>query len=253
MQSRTMVLIHGAWQGSWAWDAWLPVLAARGWTVHAVDLPGNGCDSADRTPAAVVSLRAYADHVARVVRACGEPVVLVGHSGGGITASQVAEDIPECIASLVYLAGMMLPDGVRFADMVQRCGVIHPDVDFSGIVPHLQWTPDRLSTVVPPQAAREIFLHDCDEAAAARAAASLRPQPEGGRNMAPKLSAARYGRVPRIYVEALQDRSLRLPVQRMMQALSPGARTLSIDCGHVPQLAQPHRLAALLCPLLEER
>jgi pimeloyl-ACP methyl ester carboxylesterase len=251
MKSKTMVLIHGAWQGSWAWDAWKPVLAARGWAVHAVDLPGNGCNPEDRTRAADVSLRVYADHVARIVRACGEPVVLVGHSGGGITASQVAEEAPECIASLVYLAGMMLPDGVRFTDIVQRCGVSHPETDFSGIGPHLEWTPDRLSTIVPPQAARDIFLHDCDAAAATRAAARLRPQPEGGRNMAPRLSAARYGTVPRIYVEALQDRSLRLPVQRMMQSLSPGARRLSIDCGHVPQLAQPRQLAELLCPLLE--
>ncbi len=35
-------------------------------------------------------------------------------------------------------------------------------------------------------------------------------------------------------------------LQRHMLALSPGARHLSIDTGHVPQLAQPDLLARLI-------
>ena len=60
------------------------------------------------------------------------------------------------------------------------------------------------------------------------------------------LTPERFGRVPRIYVEALNDRSVVLEVQRQMQHLSPGAQILSIDSGHVPQLAQPARLADML-------
>ena len=35
-------------------------------------------------------------------------------------------------------------------------------------------------------------------------------------------TAERYGEIPRLYVEALNDRSVILPVQRAMQALAPG-------------------------------
>jgi pimeloyl-ACP methyl ester carboxylesterase len=64
------------------------------------------------------------------------------------------------------------------------------------------------------------------------------------------LSAERFGRVPRIYIEALRDRSVLLPLQRKMQALVPGATVRSIDCGHVPQLARPAELATLVCDAL---
>jgi len=44
----------------------------------------------------------------------------------------------------------------------------------------------------------------------------------------------------------LQDRSVVLGVQRRMQALVPGAEVLSMDTGHVPQLAAPVGLGDLL-------
>lgn len=248
---RQMLLVHGAWQGRWSWEAWLPELQRRGWQGHAIDLPGNGCDASDSTQPAEVSLDLYVQHVLKQLAAFDAPVVLVGHSGGGIVASQVAEAAPERVACLVYLAGMMLPSGMAFRALVADCQVAQPAIDFRGVSPHLSWSPDGLASEVPADVARAFFLHDADDALAAWAGARLRPQPERGRAIAPRLSATRYGRVPRLYVEALSDRSLLLPLQRRMQALSPGARRLAIDCGHVPQLVQPRRLAALLCAELD--
>jgi pimeloyl-ACP methyl ester carboxylesterase len=54
----------------------------------------------------------------------------VGHSGGGLTASQVAELVPERVAALVYLVGMMLPSGMTFADLITA----QPDGDFAGMM-----------------------------------------------------------------------------------------------------------------------
>jgi pimeloyl-ACP methyl ester carboxylesterase len=245
------VLIHGAWQGSWSWDAWLPYLRQRGWQAHAVDLPGNGCDPRDHTPPEQVTLERYTAHVLDLLRRLDGPAVVLGHSGGGITASQVAEAAPERVACLVYLAGMMLPDGCSYAGLLARSRQLQPTLDPAGIGPHLQWSDDGAVSSVPPQAARDIFLHDATADAALRAIARLRPQPEGGRAMAPRLSMARYGSVPRVYVEALQDRSVLLPLQRLMQSLAPGALRLSLDCGHVPQLVRPRELSDLLLPVLE--
>jgi len=68
MRTKHLVLIHGAWQGSWSWDAWRPELLRQGWQVHAVDLPGNGCDPRDRTMPADVTLNLYVEHVVRLLR-----------------------------------------------------------------------------------------------------------------------------------------------------------------------------------------
>lgn len=241
--SRHIVLIHGAWQGSWAFDAWAPSLRASGWNVHAVDLPGNGWGPQADAPA---NLDSYCDAVVAVIEAIGAPVVLLGHSGGGITASQVAERIPERLQALVYLAGMMLPSGMTFIELIQQCQAAQPEQDFAGISRHLSFSADGRSSTVAPAGALETFLHDCPPEAAQRAASLLRPQPESGRDLRPQLSAARYGRVPRLYIEALLDRSVTLPLQRAMQRLSPGAQVLSLACGHVPQLACPQALTELL-------
>ena len=234
----TALLIHGAWQGAWAWDAFLPHFSARGWACRAVDLPENGRPGAGAGPAC---LEAYVAHCAEVL---GEAGVVIAHSGGGVVASQLAEAFPERVSCVVYLAGMMLPSGVGFADVLNDLaaeGRVSP-----GIGPYLRWSDDGRFSRVPPEAAFDIFLHDCPPEAARRAADSLGPQRESGRAMRATLTPDRFGRVPRLYVEALNDRSVVLEVQRRMQALSPGARRLSIETGHVPQLAQPERLAALL-------
>lgn len=245
---RHLVLVHGAWQGSWAFAAWRPLLEARGWHVHAVDLPGNGWGPLGDAPA---DLASYTAHVAGLVRSIDAPVIVVGHSGGGLTASQVAEELPERIAGLVYLAGMMLPSGMGFGELVRDVAAQTPDADLAGITPWLEWNAARTHTAVRPEGALRCFVHDCEPGAARGAAALLRPQPETGRAMCNRLSATRFGRVPRIYVECRDDRSVWLPLQRRMQQLSPGATCLPMDCGHVPQLAQPERLTALLLPELE--
>ena len=240
----TIVLIHGAWQGSWAFEAWRPLLAARGWRSVAVYLPGNGWNP---QPLTGNGLDCQAAHVARVLADQPGPCVVLGHSGGGLAASQVAERVPDRVAALVYLVGMMLPSGMRFADLIAA----QPAGDFSGIGPYLEWSDGGAMSAVPPQAALDIFLHDCPPDAARQAAAHLRPQPEAGRAVAPRLSAERYGRIPRIYVEALQDRSIDIRLQRAMQALSPGAARITLDGGHVPQLAMPDVLTDRLCGALD--
>jgi pimeloyl-ACP methyl ester carboxylesterase len=246
--TRHIVLVHGAWQGSWAFEAWRPLLEAQGWQVHAVDLPGNGWGPQADAPA---NLDSYTAHVEAVVRGIDAPVVLVGHSGGGITVSQVAEAVPERIVALVYLAGMMLPSQTSYVDVLHTLEAESPGLDLDGIVPWLDWNADRTATSVRIEGALRCFVHDCEPQAAQQAAALLRPQPESGRAMRNTLTPERFGRVPRFYVECADDRSLLLPIQQRMQLLSPGATRIAMDCGHVPQLAQPERLTELLLPALD--
>ena len=237
-----VILIHGAWQGAWVWDAVTPALTAAGWRCHAVDLPGNGANGRGM---AGVTFNDHRAHLARLVEYCRRPVHIVAHSGGGVLASQIAEDLPDQVAQVVYVCGMMLPSGVSFPDLIAPFEAQDPAA--IGIGAHLVAVPG--GTVVPPAAALEIFYHDCPPEAALAAAARLTPWPESVRAPKPRLTG-RFGRVRRAYVECLADRSVVLPVQREMQRRVPGATTASLPCGHAPMLAMPDVLAHTLLDCL---
>jgi pimeloyl-ACP methyl ester carboxylesterase len=240
------ILIHGAWQGSWVWDRLIPLLArSAGIVPVAVDLPGNGKDG---VKPADVSLDMYVDHVGGVLKRLGRRASLVAHSGGGVVASAVAERFPERISRIAYVAGMMLPSGMAFADLVTEARRDHPDA--AGVGPHLIWSHDRLTSRVPIQVALAYFFHDCPTAEAALAAQQLTPQPDRGRAVRAKLTPKRFGRIPRLYVEAEADRAVIPPLQRRMQALVPGADVVTLPTGHAPHLAAPRLLANVLTPFL---
>ncbi|MBE7728764.1 alpha/beta fold hydrolase [Komagataeibacter sp. FXV3] len=243
-----VILIHGAWQGSWVWDRFLAAWQRRtDICAHAVDLPGNG---ADGTPARDATLGRYVDHVGAVMDRLGAASVsLVAHSGGGVVASAVAERFAGRVRRIAYLAGMMLPDGMGFGQAVEQVLPDHPQA--AGINPYLRWPEPDVVSVVPPEAAVAVFLHDCPADVAIAASLRLTPQGIHGLDLRARLTAGRFGQVPRLYVEATEDRSVILPVQRRMQALVPGAQVVTMHTGHAPQVADPEGTVAHLLPFIE--
>lgn len=240
-----VLLIHGAWQGSWAFAALLPLLQAAGLRPVAVDLPGNGADG--RQPE-TASLEAYLNHLGHVLEAVDGPVSVVGHSGGGIVATALAERWPDRVARLAYIAGMMLPPAMTFADLLRRERA--SDRALVGIGTHLTWPKPGLVSAVPPEAGARIFLNDLPHASAIKLARKLTPQGENGRSIAANWTAERFGRVPRLYVECLRDLSVAHEFQRRMQEMVPGAWRISLNTGHAPQASAPGKLAAALIPWL---
>lgn len=242
-QSDPVVLIHGAWQGAWSWDHLVPLLEATGLTVIAVDLPGNGVDGSDP---ANVTLDACLDYLDGIV-AGFDRVSVVGHSGGGVIASAMAERNTK-VVRLAYVAGMMLPVGKGFAELREEatngCDAL------PGVAPYLKWSSDGRVSTVPRHAGEAIFLSDCSAEVARAASAKLTPQGEGARAIQLQ-SVDRVTQLPRLYIEATEDMSLPIAVQRLMQALLPGALIADLPTGHVPQLVAPQLLADLLVPFLE--
>lgn len=234
-----IVLIHGAWAGSWVWDSLLEGLRDAGHSPHAVDLPGNGHDAA---PLAEASLQRYVEHVGALIETLPGPIQLVAHSGGGVTATAVAEAYAERVAGVAYVAGMMLPSGMGFGELCAELSRDFPEV--SGIGPYLEAAPG--GSRVPGDAACAVFFHDAPAQAAIAAARRLTVQPDGGRDIAAQWTTTRFGRLPRLYIEAARDRSVLPRVQQRMQQLVPGAERVVLDCGHAPQLAMPGVLLAAL-------
>ena len=84
----SFVLVHGAWHGAWCWEKVVPLLAARGHAVRAIDLPGHGRDP---KPPGAVTWDDYMDRMREAIEASGEPPILVGHSLGGAVITGAAD------------------------------------------------------------------------------------------------------------------------------------------------------------------
>ncbi|MDO6963348.1 alpha/beta fold hydrolase [Rhizobium alvei] len=239
-----VLLIHGAWQGSWTWKRFVPLLESRGLTAIAVDLPGIGYDD---VPAHAVDLDLYLDHIGKILDGIEGKVSVVGHSGGGVVATAVAERFFERVSRIAYIAGMMLPAGMGFKTLQDS---VAAEGGIGGITPHLLWSSDRSTCWAEADVARAIFYHDCTPEVAEDAVGRLRPQPFGGFALTAQPTPARFGRLPRLYIEAALDRSVGIVEQRRMQALVPGAANVTLETGHVPQLSAPEALAEALIPFL---
>lgn len=110
----TIVLVHGAWEDASIWSDVTAELEGMGHVVHTVNLPGR---AGDTTPTSQITLDSHRDAVLSVVQQSEEPVVLVGHSFGGMTISAVAEAAPEKVERLIYLAAYLPQNGQSLQDL----------------------------------------------------------------------------------------------------------------------------------------
>ena len=118
-----VLFVHGAFHGAWCWERfYMPFLGAHGWESHALSLRGHGgSDGAD-----MIKNWRLADYVADVVKVLdrlAKPVVIVGHSMGGVIAQEVWRKEPKRVVGQGLLASSPLrPD----PHVVKRIARQHP-------------------------------------------------------------------------------------------------------------------------------
>jgi pimeloyl-ACP methyl ester carboxylesterase len=106
----TFILVHGAWQGGWAWDRVVPLLRAQGHDVQAPTLTGVGDRAHLISPR--VGLDTHIDDVVATIRSQRlTDIILVGHSYAGQVISGVASALPAALARLVYVDAFVPNDG----------------------------------------------------------------------------------------------------------------------------------------------
>jgi len=107
----TFILVPGAWHGSWAFEAVVPLLERAGHTVHALTLSGLRPDDDEATVAAA-NLDTHAEDVLRLLdRAHVDDATLVGHSYAGMVVAAAADRAPGRISRLVHLDAYVPRDG----------------------------------------------------------------------------------------------------------------------------------------------
>ena len=235
----TFILIHGAWHGSWCWDRIIPLLKKEGHKVEAPDLPGHG---RDKTPIPEISLQAYTDRVCQILDAQAEPVILVGHSMGGVVITQAAEYRPEKIKILVFLTAFLPQNG---ESLLQLAG---GDTE-ALVLPNLIMAEDQSYATVRDESIKEAFYGDCSDEDVKRAKSLLVPQAAAPFATPVNTSKERFGRVRRVYISCLRDQAISPALQEKMYKALPGEKVITMDTSHSPFFSAPEGLVGHLLSL----
>ena len=117
-----VIMVHGAFCGGWAFEAFRAPFEAAGHGVTTPDLRGHG---PDEPSSAVVglSMSDYAKDVAALVRAQPAPPGLIGHSMGGLVAMLAAAKAE--VAGLILLAPSP-PWGIAGGTLEEASEVVAP-------------------------------------------------------------------------------------------------------------------------------
>jgi len=226
MEVDGFVLVHGGYHGAWCWDQVCPKLALPS---VAVDLPGRG--TRPRTEQPVTIDQCVEAVIADAVAAGLSKMVLVGHSMGGITITEVANRYPDRVAHLVYVAALVLPPGATVFDLYSL-DQAPAAADPAGVMPLLD-----------ESIAHQMFAGDLSPEAFALAHAQCVPEPVGLFG----ATVSGYGSgVPATYIRCRRDGAVSVEVaDQMVERLQPVA-VRDIDADHDIMLSQPDVVVDLL-------
>jgi hypothetical protein len=217
----TVIFVHGACvrDADWWWSRMTKPLAERGISTVAVPLPSCG-EIGDR-------LGDLADDVESCRRAIAEvdgPVVLCGHSYGGMIITEAGAD--ERVTRLIYVTSVMPDTGQSQAELI-------------GAEPAPWLQPGEDTVGVDPQMIREYFLQDCDPATTEAAVARLTRQSLAPFTQAPRQIA--WHSAPATYIVCTQD--LATPPEAQRRRIRKGTRLVEFGAGHHPFLSRPDAFA----------
>ena len=215
-----VVLVHGAFVDGSGWEGVYKILKKDGYGVSIVQIP-------------TVSL---ADDVAATTRAIGDhagPVILVGHSYGGVVITEAGNN-PR-VAGLVYVAAFAPDAGESVA------GIIKDPVSGAPVAP-----------ILPPQGGfltldkakfPDSFAADIPKEKAAFLADSQVPW--GLEAIGGAISKPAWKSKPSWFLISGGDRMIPPAAQRLM-AKRAGSTIVEVNASHVVQLSQPEAVAALI-------
>lgn len=217
---KNVVLVHGGFVDGSGWEAVYRLLKREGYTVSIVQNP-------------TISL---ADDVAvtkRAIAAQDGPVILVGHSYGGVVITEVGTDAK--VAALVYIAAFA-PDGGESVETLIKNAP--PGAPAPPILP-----PQDGFLLLDRSKFGEAFAADVKPSLAAFMADSQVPwglQALGGTVTQPAWKAK-----PSWYLVTTEDRMIPPDAQRAMSKRA-GSKVTEVKGSHAVFISQPAAVASLI-------
>ncbi|MBV8994435.1 MAG: alpha/beta hydrolase [Pseudonocardiales bacterium] len=221
----SLIFVHGACvrDHAWWWEKMTEPLAAHG--IATVTVPLSSCGE---TSDQLGDLYADVNSCREVIVATDGPVVLCGHSYGGVIITEAGAH--ERVTQLLYVTSVM-PD----ADQSQA------ELTSADPAPWLQPSDDG-TIGVEPGLIRELFLQDCDVDTTEQALARLTRQSLMPFTQPPREIAWR--KKPTTYVVCTEDLATPAEVQR--RRVRENTRLVELAAGHHPFLSRPTAFADIL-------
>jgi pimeloyl-ACP methyl ester carboxylesterase len=215
----TVVLVHGAFADASGWNEVAGRLLRDGYPVIAPANPLRG-----------VSVDAA--YLNSVLATIGGPVVLVGHSYGGMVITNAANGNSN-VQALVYVAAFAPDQGETLLDLQNR----HPGSRLTEAA--LDFRPygeGLVDAYIQRDAFPSVFAGDVPKTTARLMWAGQRPADL--RALGEPSGAPAWTSIPSWYLAAREDLVLPVAAQRFM-AQRAGARVREIDASHVAMISQP--------------
>jgi alpha-beta hydrolase superfamily lysophospholipase len=193
----------------------------------------------------------------------GRPVIVMGHSLGGIVLNEVGERLgPEVIKHLVYLTAFMTPAG-KIANDVNGLAIANGSlvgpllVGSSAISGALRLNPNSTDPAYRAQA-QATFYNDVPAERILAISNLLTPDSPLLPLMVPtSITKNRWGRIPRSFIRCTLDQAIPLAVQNALIAAADAftprnlTRTTTLQCSHSPFFSMPAQLASVLTQIAE--
>jgi pimeloyl-ACP methyl ester carboxylesterase len=220
LSAPTVVLVHGGFVDGAGWEGVYNILKKDGYNVSIVQNPTTSL--ADDVAATRLA----------IARAQG-PVVLVGHSYGGVIVTEAGTD-PK-VTGLVYIAAFAPDKGESVQSLIANPP---PGAPVPPILP-----PVDGYLFLDKAKFRESFAADVSEAKAAFMADSQVPW--GVNALAGAVSEPAWRSKPSWYLVATEDKMIPPPAQRQMSTRA-GATVAEAAGSHAIYVSKPDVVAALI-------
>lgn len=245
--SGTVLLIHGLGESGLSFEALANRLATGGWRAWVPDLPGYGKTAwrqgPQTLPQAAAELGRWLEKHAQEDPSAA-PVVVLGHSMGGVVGMMLAEEVPHHVAALVNVEGNVSFDDCGFSSRIAR---YLPEEFPDGPFQRLRQVVYRESQDEQEAALRSYFVSMslCDPRQLYRHAVEL---VELSRS---ETLAQRLAQLPMPQIYLLGDpRGTAAHSRSLLDAAGIPWRAIA-DAGHWPFLDQPEAFARELWDFLE--
>lgn len=219
-QIKNIVLVHGAFADGSSWSKVIPLLQAMGYKVTSVQNP----------------LTSFQEDVAATRRALAAqdgPVILVGHSYGGVVITEAGND-PK-VAGLVYVAAFAPDAGQSIVDITKD---FPKPIGLDKVVPQ----PDGF-LLLSPDGIETGFAQDLSSEEKALLTA-VQPQTSGSIFIAQPTQAAWHSK-PSWYIVASNDHMI-APEHEASMAKQLNATTTTLASSHVVMLSFPEEVAKVI-------
>ncbi|RID49780.1 hypothetical protein BRARA_H00557 [Brassica rapa] len=251
---KKFILVHGEGFGAWCWYKIVASLEESGLSPITVDLTGSGFNMTDTNT--VSTLEEYSKPLIEYLENLPEEekVILVGHSTGGASISYALERFPEKISKAIFLCATMVSDGQRPFDVFsEELGSAERFMKESQFLIYGNGK-DKPPTgfMFEKQHMKGLYFNQSPNKDIALAMISMRPVPLGPMMQKVSLTAERYGKGRRFYVQTLDDLALSPDVQeKLVRENSPEGVFKIKGSDHSPFFSKPQSLHKILLEIAQ--